>query len=73
MIDIVIMLVNIIRMYMPAEIRWSVVMILFDRFAYVTCIAAILYCVYFTLRGKYADVPYVSEAVYMQVDMMEAA
>ena len=71
MLDIVVMLFNILRAYFPAEIRWSVIMNLFDKVAFLCCMATILYGVWFTLRGFYADIPFVSEAVYIQVDASE--
>ena len=73
MLDIVVMLFNILRAYFPAEIRWSVLMVLFDKFSFLCCMATILYGVFFTLRGFYADIPFVSEAVYIQVDASEYA
>eukprot|EP00192_Tetraselmis_astigmatica_P020114 CAMPEP_0117666874 /NCGR_PEP_ID=MMETSP0804-20121206/10629_1 /TAXON_ID=1074897 /ORGANISM="Tetraselmis astigmatica, Strain CCMP880" /LENGTH=217 /DNA_ID=CAMNT_0005474489 /DNA_START=201 /DNA_END=855 /DNA_ORIENTATION=+ len=73
MLDIVVMLFNIIRAYFPAEIRWSVIMILFDKFAFLACMATVLYGIFFTLRGYYADIPFVSEAVYIQVEASEYA
>eukprot|EP00191_Tetraselmis_sp_GSL018_P021633 CAMPEP_0177582702 /NCGR_PEP_ID=MMETSP0419_2-20121207/2904_1 /TAXON_ID=582737 /ORGANISM="Tetraselmis sp., Strain GSL018" /LENGTH=78 /DNA_ID=CAMNT_0019071993 /DNA_START=580 /DNA_END=816 /DNA_ORIENTATION=- len=71
MLDIGVMLFNILRAYFPAEIRWSVLMVLFDKFSFVVCMATIMYGVFFTLRGYYADIPFVSEAVYIQVEASE--
>ncbi|KAK9818263.1 hypothetical protein WJX72_009724 [[Myrmecia] bisecta] len=71
MLDIVVMLFNILRQYFPSELRWSLVMSLFDMFSWSICMSIILYCVFFALVGKYGDVPYVSESVYIQVDASE--
>lgn len=73
MLDIGVMLFNILRAYFPAEIRWSIIMVLFDKFSFLACMATILYGVFFTLRGFYADIPFVSEAVYIQVEASEYA
>lgn len=66
MIDIVIMLINIIRMYMPPEFRWSMFMIVLDRFLGATVVATLVFCLWHSLQGQYADIPHVSEAVYIQ-------
>lgn len=71
MLDIVCMLFHIVRAYFPAEVRWSNLLLTFDKFAFVACMTTVIYCMYFTLRGKYADIPFVSESVYMQVDASE--
>eukprot|EP00803_Ostreobium_quekettii_P008517 evm.model.scf_337.2 EVM.evm.TU.scf_337.2 scf_337:8310-12018(+) len=73
MLDIVVMLFTILHSYFPAELRWSWVLSVFDSFSWVASMATVLYCVFFTLRGFYADLPYVSEAVYIQVEMSEYA
>lgn len=49
MLDIVCMLFNILRAYLPAEIRWSNVLVLYDTFSWNICMATILYCIFFTL------------------------
>ena len=72
MIDIVIMLVNIIRMYLPPEFRWSMMMIVMDRFLGATIVATLTFCLWHSIQGQYADIPQVSEAVYIQVDMLES-
>mmetsp|Transcript_41461 Transcript_41461/g.105041 ORF Transcript_41461/g.105041 Transcript_41461/m.105041 type:complete len:249 (-) Transcript_41461:231-977(-) len=73
MMDIVVMLFNILRAYFPAEFRWSIILVLFDKFSFLACMATVLYAVFFTLRGFYADIPFISEAVYIQVEASEYA
>lgn len=68
MLDIVVMLFSILRAYMPAEFRWSAILVTFDMYSWNICMGTILYCVFWTLWGRYADVPYVSDSVYMQVE-----
>lgn len=73
MIDITAMMFNLVRMYFPAEVRWSVLLDFFDRYAYIASMATILYCVFWTLRGYYADLPWISEASYIQVELAEVS
>ncbi|KAL0044418.1 hypothetical protein WJX82_005391 [Trebouxia sp. C0006] len=68
MLDIVVMLFSIVRAYFPAEFRWSAILVTFDMFSWNISMGTIIYCVFWTLWGKYADVPYVSDSVYMQVE-----
>lgn len=68
MLDIVSMLFTLLRAYVPAEFRWSLLMDFYDMFSWNICMCTIVYCVFFALAGKYADVPFVSESVYLQVD-----
>jgi len=68
MIDIVVMLFNIVRLYFPSELRWSAFLTTFDNFSWMSCMSTILYCIFFCLLGRYADIPYVSDAVYIQVE-----
>ncbi|BDA46212.1 probable Tic20 family protein Ycf60 at C-terminar half [Coccomyxa sp. Obi] len=68
MLDIVSMLFTLLRAYVPAEVRWSFILDIYDMFSWNICMCTILYCVFFSLAGKYADVPYISESVYLQVD-----
>ncbi|CAG9464032.1 unnamed protein product [Pedinophyceae sp. YPF-701] len=72
MMDICSMLYVLVRMYFPAEIRHSAILDYMDRFAWVGSFTAIAYCIYYALRGRYAEIPYVSEACYQQVDMADA-
>ncbi|KAL3137280.1 Protein TIC 20-II, chloroplastic [Trebouxia sp. C0010 RCD-2024] len=73
MLDIVAMLFSIVRAYFPAEVRWSAILPVFDMFSWNICMGTIIYCVFWTLWGKYADVPYVSDSVYMQVEASDPA
>lgn len=68
MLDIVGMIFQILRGYFPESILMSPLLDFYDTFAYTLCIFPVLYCIYYALTGKYADVPFVSESVYLQVD-----
>ena len=67
MLDIVVMLFHILRAYLPSELKWSAVGKAFDMFGWTACMGTVVYCVFWTLRGYYADLPFVSESVYIQV------
>jgi len=69
MIDICSMLYILVRMYLPGEIRHSMALDFMDRFFWVFMFLMIIYCIVNTLRGAYAEIPHVSEACYIQVDM----
>jgi uncharacterized membrane protein len=71
MIDIVMMLPTIVNAYIPAEIFWSPIGVVFNAVCFMTAFVAVTYSVIFTLAGKYADIPLVSDAVYMQVYQVE--
>lgn len=73
MLDIVVMLFTILHSYFPAELKWSWVLSVFDQYSWVASMGTVLYCVLFTLIGRYPDLPYVSEAVYIQVEMSDYA
>lgn len=73
MLDIVVMLFHIVRAYMPAELKWSVIANFVDMFAWTCCMGTVVYVVFWTLRGYYADIPFVSESVYHQVALSEYA
>jgi hypothetical protein len=50
MLDIVVMLFHILKSYMPAELKWSVVARYTDMFAWTCCLGTVVYCVFWTLR-----------------------
>ena len=66
-------LCHIIKAYLPAEIKWSVIAHLVDMAMWTTCMGTVVYAVFWTLRGYYADIPFVSESVYHQVALSEYA
>eukprot|EP00887_Chlorella_sp_A99_P002785 scaffold6.g2785.t1 len=66
MLDIAVMLFHILRAYLPAELKWSMIGRAFDMFSWTTCMGTVVFCVFWTLRGHYADIPFVSESVYIQ-------
>ncbi|KAI3436597.1 hypothetical protein D9Q98_006014 [Chlorella vulgaris] len=73
MLDIVVMLFHILRAYLPSELKWSIIGQYADMFGFTCCMATILYAVFWTVRGYYGDIPFVSESVYHQVQLSEYA
>ena len=53
--------------YLPFEIQFSWFGALANMITFVTGTGAELYSVFFTLQGKYCDIPTISEAVYIQL------
>eukprot|EP00891_Asterochloris_glomerata_P000576 jgi/Astpho2/576/e_gw1.00013.171.1_t len=70
MIDICVMLFVIVRSYLPAEIRWSIALSVRECFCMGTLGLPLISC-YLPCRGKYADIPLVSESVYTQVEQSQ--
>jgi len=71
MVDIAITLAIIVRSHLPPEIRWSSLMLILDRFIGATIVMTLLHCIWHAVQGRYADIPYVSDAVYIQVDILD--
>jgi len=67
LLDICIMLGGLIIQYMPFEMAYSWIGSLANNLTFTTGAGAVGYCIFYTLQGKYADIPTVSEAVYIQV------
>ena len=67
LLDICIMLGGLIIQYMPFEMAYSWIGSLANNGVFLTGAASVFYCVFYALQGKYADIPTISEAVYIQV------
>ena len=50
MLDIITMVFNLLRSYFPAEFRWSILMDIYDMFAFNACMCTIVYCMFYALR-----------------------
>lgn len=50
MLDIMVMLIHILRTYIPPQIVWSPLKEWWDMITWVCCFSSILYCVFWTLR-----------------------
>ena len=71
MLDIMVMLPLVANNYFPGEIFYTPIALTIYLVCFFTLFVALTYSVLFTLAGVYADVPYVSEAAYMQVWQIE--
>jgi hypothetical protein len=71
MLDILVMLPTISNNYIPGEIFWTVLGKFITSTCFIAVFVAIAYSVVFTMAGKYADIPLVSDACYMQVYQIE--
>jgi uncharacterized membrane protein len=67
LLDICIMLGGLIIQYMPFEIAYGWIGGLANNAVFLTGAAAVFYCWFYAAQGKYADIPIISEAVYIQV------
>merc|ERR1712113_215708 len=56
--------------YLPPDLRWSVFMELFNRFLGATIVTTLIYCVWHSIQGFYADLPYISDNIYLLIDFM---
>eukprot|EP00898_Chlorokybus_atmophyticus_P008853 jgi/Chlat1/896/Chrsp107S01334 len=67
LLDICLMLAGLLISYLPEELASSAVGALANNATFLVCCAAVTYCLGYTLRGTYADIPIVSEATYLQL------
>merc|ERR1711976_2351 len=72
MVDIAITLVSVVRMCLPPELRWSMFMVVIDRYVGASILMTITYCTLYAISGQYAAMLCLSEAVYVQVDILES-
>jgi uncharacterized membrane protein len=63
LLDILLILVRLILMFLPLAF---ILQVLFN-FVFIGVVAIVVYAVVQSLRGHYAEIPTLSEAVYMQV------
>mmetsp|Transcript_36262 Transcript_36262/g.114425 ORF Transcript_36262/g.114425 Transcript_36262/m.114425 type:complete len:267 (+) Transcript_36262:27-827(+) len=67
LIDIAGMLVTLLDMYMPGELSLTLFKTLFCGIAATSMLYAIFYCMFCAIFGIYAEIPEISNAVYIQV------
>jgi uncharacterized membrane protein len=67
MLDIMVMLPAVANSYIPGEIYWTVIGDLIVATQFLTMFACLSWAICATMCGRYADLPIVSDAVYMQV------
>merc|ERR1712217_510559 len=68
-INFVFSLIQQIRQFLPPDLRWSPLMVVLDRFLGGTLLLLFLYCIGHSLKGQYADIPILSENMYIFVDV----
>ena len=71
MMDIMAIFPAIVNHYIPGEIFWTPIGDMLVATYFLTMATAVVWCLIATMCGRYADLPLVSEAVYMQVWQME--
>lgn len=71
MLDIVSMLFTLLRAYVPAEVRWSFILDIYDMFSWNICMCTILYCVFFSLA--YALLPDFSSVTIKRIPQVMTA
>lgn len=67
LVDISVMLGGLVIQYLPFEIQFSWLGKMANMLTFVTGTGAVAYSVFYTLQGKYCDIPVISEAVYIQI------
>lgn len=67
LLDILLILVRIIFVFIPGLSSLGFVLQALFNFVFIGVVAIVVYAVVQSLRGRYAEVPTLSEAVYMQV------
>ena len=71
MFDIMVMLPSMIFKYIPGDLFWSPIGVFLANTCFMVVFTAVMWSVFNAMAGRYADVPLVSEAVYMQVYQLE--
>jgi uncharacterized membrane protein len=71
MLDIMVMLPGVSLNYIPGEIFWTPIGVFIVNVCFMVMFVALAWSILFTMAGMYADIPLVSDAVYMQVYQLE--
>jgi len=67
LLDILLVLVRLILMFLPGLNSVAFILQVLFNFVFIAVVAVVAYAIVQSLRGYYAEVPTLSEAVYMQV------
>merc|ERR1712066_168630 len=70
LISIIIYTIVVSEKYLFPNFRWSIFMELFHRFLGATIITTLIYCIWHAIQGFYANLPYISDNIYLQIDFM---
>ena len=71
MTDIVVMLFGLTRQSLPYYIAGSWVDAVFSQYAFLCALLTVIWCIWKTLEGYYVELPFVSEAVYIQLSIAD--
>ena len=71
MLDIMVMLPTVANNYIPGEVFWTPIGQGIVMISFMTMFVALFYSIVNAMAGVYPDIPFVSEAVYMQVYQIE--
>eukprot|EP00899_Mesostigma_viride_P022596 jgi/Mesvir1/3520/Mv11996-RA.1 len=68
LLDICLMLAGLVISYLPEELACNAMVGgLLNTMTFMLCLMTVVYCVVYTLKGSYCDIPIVSEATYLQL------
>ena len=71
MTDIVVMLFGLTRQSLPYYIAGSWVDTVLSQYAFLCALLTVIWCIWKTLEGYYVELPFVSEAVYIQLSIAD--
>jgi len=71
MTDIVVMLFGLTRQSLPYYVAGSWVDMVFSQYAFLCGLLTVVWCIWKTLEGYYVELPFVSEAVYIQLSIAD--
>ncbi len=71
MTDIVVMLVGLTRQSLPYYVAGSWVDAVLSQYAFLCALLTVLWCIWKTVEGYYVELPFVSEAVYIQLSIAD--
>ena len=71
MTDIVVMLFGLVRQSLPYYVSGSWIDIVFSQYAFLCALLTVVWCIWKTLEGFYVELPFVSEAVYIQLSIAD--
>ena len=71
MTDIVIMLCGLTRQSLPYYMAGSWVDMVLSQYAFMCALVTVIWCIWKTLEGFYVELPFVSEAVYIQLSIAD--
>mmetsp|Transcript_1548 Transcript_1548/g.2579 ORF Transcript_1548/g.2579 Transcript_1548/m.2579 type:complete len:299 (+) Transcript_1548:26-922(+) len=71
MTDIVVMLFGLTRQSLPYYVAGSWVDAVLSQYAFLCALLTVIWCIWKTIEGYYVELPFVSEAVYIQLSIAD--